>query len=181
MADQSGSTGFLPLYKSALQAYEKNAGITLAEHPLALQIQSCDSVESIASILQSQAQALGEFQGSDRVMKTIKSTVSILTRLSSTASLAVGAGLVRQHALMPCLFTDRFCSHTRLRRLYTPVLPYYLLYVPSSIDIRTFMTSKRIRRPRASLPAMTHSSTCSSPSNIFFVVLIYMRGSHLLP
>jgi hypothetical protein len=114
MADQSGSTGFLPLYKSALQTYERNAGVTLAEHPLAIQIQSCDSVESMTSVLQTQVEALGEFQGSDRVMKTIKSTVSILTRLASTASLAVDADPVRQQALMPCLFTDRFCSHARL-------------------------------------------------------------------
>jgi hypothetical protein len=114
MADRSGSTGFLALYRSALQAYEKNAGVTLAEHPLALQLQSCDSVESMTSVLQAQVEALGEFQGSNRVMKTIKGTVSILTRLSSTASLAVDVGPVHQQALMSCLFTDRSCSHTRL-------------------------------------------------------------------
>jgi hypothetical protein len=96
MVDQSGSTGFVALYESALQAYEKNAGVALAEHPLALQIQSCDSVESMTSVLQCQVQALGEFQGSDRVMKTVKRTVSILTRLSSTAALAVDMKLVRQ-------------------------------------------------------------------------------------
>ena len=112
MVDQSGSTGFLALYESALQAYENNAGIALAEHPLALQLQSFDSVESMTSVLKGQAQALGEFQGNDRVMKTIESIVSILTRLSSTAALAVDLRLVRQQPLMPCSFTDRFCSHT---------------------------------------------------------------------
>ena len=112
MADQSGSNGFPRLYESALQAYEKNAGVVLAEHPLALQLQSCDSVESMTSVLQGQAQAFGEFQGSDRVMKTIKSIVSILTRLSSTASLAVDMGLVRQQASMPCSITHIFSSYT---------------------------------------------------------------------
>jgi len=114
MADQSGSAGFLPLYESALQAYEKNAGVAFAEHPLTLHLQSCDSIGSTTSVLQGQAQALGEFQGSDRVMKSIKSIVSILTRLSSTAALAVDMGhrLVRQQALMSCFITDRFFSHT---------------------------------------------------------------------
>ena len=114
MADQLGSTGFLALYESALQAYEKNAGIVLAEYPVALQLQNCDSVESMTSILQGQAQALGKFQGSDGVMKAIKSIVSILTRLSSTASLAVDMGLVRHQASesMPWSITDRFSSHT---------------------------------------------------------------------
>jgi len=55
MADQSGSTGFFALYESALRAYEKNAGVAFAEHPLALQLQSCDSVESVTSVLQGQA------------------------------------------------------------------------------------------------------------------------------
>ena len=113
MADQSRSTSFLALYGSALQAYEKNAGIPFAEQPLALQLQGCDSVESMASVLQGQAQALGEFQGSDRVIKIIKGILSILTRLSSTTSLAVDMGLVRQQALMPCSITDSFYSHTR--------------------------------------------------------------------
>jgi len=113
MADQSGSTSFLALYGSALQVYEKNAGVTLAEHPLTLHLQSCDSIGSMASVLQGQAQAFSEFQGSDRVMKSIKSIVSILTRLSSTAALAVDMGLVRQQALMSCFITNRFCSHTR--------------------------------------------------------------------
>jgi hypothetical protein len=119
MADQSGSraTGFafLSLYESALQAYEKNAGVVLAEHPLALHLQSCDSVESMTSVLQGQVQAFGEFKGSERVMKTIKSTVSVLTKLSSTASLTTDSdmGLVSQQALVQCSITDRFCSHSR--------------------------------------------------------------------
>jgi len=105
MADQSGSAGFLALYESALQAYEKNAGVSFAEHPLALQLQSCDSVESMTSVLQGQAQALGEFQESDRVMKSIKGIVPILTRLSSTSALAIDMGLVRRQALNDMTFS----------------------------------------------------------------------------
>jgi hypothetical protein len=106
-------TGFLALYESALHAYEKNVGVALADYPLALQLQSCDSVESMTSVLQDQVQPSGEFQGSERIMKTIKSTLSISTRLSSTASLTINMGLVRQQASMPCSVTDRFCSHSR--------------------------------------------------------------------
>jgi len=105
MADQLGSTGVLALYESALQAYEKNAGVALAKHPLTSQLQSCDSVGSMTSVLLGQAQALGEFQGSDRVMKSIKSIVSISTRLSSTAAPAIDIGLVRQQALSSMIFS----------------------------------------------------------------------------
>ena len=108
MANQSGSTSFLALFQSALQAYQNNAGFALPEHPLALQLQSCDSAESMASLLQGQAQAFGGSQETDRLMKTIKSTVSILTRLSSTASLTIDMSLVCQQALIPCSIIDRF-------------------------------------------------------------------------
>jgi hypothetical protein len=96
MTDQSGSARFSSLFESALQSYEKKSGVMLAEHPLAVQLQTCHSVESIITLLQGQAQAFGDFRGSDRVMKSIKSTVSSLTRLASIASLGDAIGLVRQ-------------------------------------------------------------------------------------
>jgi hypothetical protein len=102
MAVQSGSTRFHELFESALRAYEKKAGVTLAEHPLAVQLQSCKSVDSITTVLQGQAQLFGDFRGRDRVMRSLKSTVSTLIRLSTTTCLAVDIGLVRHQALMAC-------------------------------------------------------------------------------
>ena len=95
MGDQSGSTRFRAPFESALEAYEKKTGITLAEHPLALQLQSCHSVEDITTLVQDQASAFGEFRGKDRIMKSIKSTASILATLSATASFGDAIGLVR--------------------------------------------------------------------------------------
>ena len=101
MADQSGPTHLQAPFESALRAYEKKTGITLAEHPLAVQIQSCDSVESITTtLLQGELQAFNIFQESDRIVKSIKMIVSNLTTLSVTASLGDALGLVRQKALM---------------------------------------------------------------------------------
>src|SRR5260221_12568998 len=103
MADHSTSTHVRALFDSALQAYEKKVGVTLVEHPLAVQLQSCHSVESITTFLQDQVQAFSDFRESDRVIKSIKSTASILTKLSATASPALDhIGLVRQKALMAC-------------------------------------------------------------------------------
>jgi len=100
MADQSEPNRFRALFESALQAYHQKAGVILADHPLAVQLQSCHSIESITTVLQDQAQAFSEFPGNDKVMKSIKSTVSILIRLSVTASLDDNIGLVRHKALM---------------------------------------------------------------------------------
>jgi len=97
MADRSGPAHFHPLFESALQAYKKKTDITLAEHPLAVQLQSCDSAESITTtLLQGEPQVFSNFQEKDRITKSIKTIVSVLTTLSATASL----GLVRQTALM---------------------------------------------------------------------------------
>ena len=93
MGGQSESTSFRALFESAFQAYEKT-GITLAEHPLAMQLQSCHSVESMTALVQEQASAFNEFRGKDRVTKSLKSTLSILTKLSATASLGDVVGLV---------------------------------------------------------------------------------------
>lgn len=102
MVDHSTSTHVRALFDSALQRYEKKVGATLVEHPLAVQLQSRHSVESITTFLQDQVQAFSGFRENDRVTKSIKSTVSILTKLSATASPALDIGLVRQKALMAC-------------------------------------------------------------------------------
>jgi len=110
MADQSGSARFEALWESALQAYENKTGVALAQHPLALSLQTCHSIDDMATLLQRRAQAFDDFRQRDRIMRTIKTTISILTPLSHTASLADVAGLVSQKTLMPCPTSLTFLS-----------------------------------------------------------------------
>ena len=147
MGDHSG-TRFRARFESALRAYEKNAGVTLAEHPLALQLQSCHTVESITTVIQGQAQAFSGPRGSDTIMTSIKSIVSILTTVSDTASLDDAVGLVRQKALMACSTAlTVFYSHYLLRKQYMLALLSYLLYVPFiTLIVRGYLvTSKGTR------------------------------------
>ncbi len=94
MTDHLGSAHFQALFESALQDYVKKTGITLAEHPLAVQLQSCNSVESIDNLVQGQAQAFSNFQESDRITKSIKMAVSKLTTYSAMAFLSDAFGLI---------------------------------------------------------------------------------------
>jgi hypothetical protein len=110
MSDNSGSNRFLSLFESALRGYEKKTGITLAEHPLAIQLQSCHSIESTTAVLQGQAQAFSKFRGSDRVIKSIQGTLSVLTTLSDTATLGDSIGLVRQKVLTTCPAALTVCT-----------------------------------------------------------------------
>jgi hypothetical protein len=102
MAHPPRSTDFRALFESALLGYEEKTGITLADHPLAVQLQSCHSVESITAFLQGQAQAISNIRENDRIMKSIKTSVSILSLLSTADSLADAFDLVRQKAVMAC-------------------------------------------------------------------------------
>src|SRR5216683_6806163 len=100
MTDPSGSPHFQALFESALQSYQTKTGITLAEHALAVQLQSCNTVESITTLMRGQAQAFSNYRESDRIMKSIKTIVSILTPLSVVAPLTDAVGLVRQIAMV---------------------------------------------------------------------------------
>jgi hypothetical protein len=95
MSDQSGSSHLQVLFEAALQDYEKQTGIALAKHPLAEQLQNCDSVESVTAVLREQTQAFSEFRGKDKILKPLKNVVSVLYKLSATAGLGQAIGLVR--------------------------------------------------------------------------------------
>ena len=98
MTDQPGPARFQALLESALQDYEKAAGVTLAnwEDSLAIQLQDCHSIDDITTLLQDKTQAFNDLQQRDRIFKSIKATVSIFTPISTAASVADDAGLVRQ-------------------------------------------------------------------------------------
>jgi fungal STAND N-terminal Goodbye domain len=94
MGDQSGSSPFQALFEPALQDYEKQTGITLANHPLAEKLQNCQSVESVTALLQEQARAFSNFRENDKITKSLKSVVSALSRVSATATLGQTIGMV---------------------------------------------------------------------------------------
>jgi hypothetical protein len=122
MIDQSGSSHFQALLESAVEAYEKKAGVTLAdlEDSLAMRLQGCHTVDDIATLLQGQAQAIDDFQR-DRIFKSIKTTTSILSPISSLASVADNVGLVRRESANDLFYISdhfhRHCSH--MQRRYT--------------------------------------------------------------
>jgi hypothetical protein len=72
------------LFDAALRDYEKQTGMKLIEHPLARQLEICNTVESITAVLQEQARAFSEFRrDDDKVMKPLKRVVHVLHALST--------------------------------------------------------------------------------------------------
>jgi hypothetical protein len=102
MSDQPGLSHFQVLFESALQDYERKTGITLTNHPLAERLQTCHSAESVTALLQEQTRALGEFRESDKIMRSLKNVVSVLSKISATAALGKDFGTVCLRPLIGC-------------------------------------------------------------------------------
>ena len=97
MSDQSGPSHLQTLFEAAFQDYESQTGKTLANHPLAEKLQSCDSVESVTAVLREQTEIASEIRGKDKVFKPLKNVLSLLYKLSSASTVDFGQqlGLVR--------------------------------------------------------------------------------------
>ncbi len=86
MSDQLGSSRLRVLFEAALEDYRGQTGIALAGHPLATQLQSCDSVDSVTAVLHEQTQVFGESGRRDKIVKPIKNALSVLYKISAIAS-----------------------------------------------------------------------------------------------
>jgi hypothetical protein len=102
MGDQSQSSRFQVLFESALRDYESQTGTILADHPLAQQLQNCDSIESVTAVLQTQVRAFTESRGGDgKIMKSLNRVISVLYSLSASTTLGEAIGMmVRQKVLI---------------------------------------------------------------------------------
>ena len=89
----ASSSNFQLIMENALESYKKHTKKDLLVHPLASQLQACDSPAGIIAVLQQQVQELDQSRsGDDRWSKWLGPTVNILYSLSET--LGEGVGLV---------------------------------------------------------------------------------------
>ena len=87
----SSSSKFKLILDAALEAYEKTTKKKLLDHPLATQIQSCDSSVTILSVLQDLVQRFDRSRSSDERLRTwLDPTVNVLFAFSTILSEGVG-------------------------------------------------------------------------------------------
>ena len=75
------------LFVASLQEYEIRTGIALSNHPFTEQLRYYDSAESVTAILQEKVPVSSEFGGTDRIMKSLRSVVSVLHALPVSVDL----------------------------------------------------------------------------------------------
>ena len=93
-ASSSGSStpNFQPILDKALKEYKKKTGKDLTTHPLAAEINGCDSPEAILAVLQGKADELDHSRRTDeRLTKWLTPTVSVLNALSATLGQGVSS------------------------------------------------------------------------------------------
>ena len=90
----ASSSNFQLIFNNALKAYEKRTKKDLLAHPLAGELNTCNSPSAILSVLQQQVPGLlDQLRSSDdRWTKWLDPTANVLCALS--ASLGEGVGLV---------------------------------------------------------------------------------------
>jgi hypothetical protein len=97
-SDASSSSSFQSIFNAALEEYEKKTESKLLTHPLAVQIQSCDSPTAILSVLEGLIQQFDHRRRSDqRLANWLNPTINVLYAFS--ASISQGIGLVSLNSL----------------------------------------------------------------------------------
>ena len=92
-SSSSSSSNFQLIINNALNTYSKRTKNDLRAHPLASQLQSCDSPSAIVAVLQEQLQGLDQSRRTDeRWTKWLDPTVDVLYAFSGI--LGSGVGLV---------------------------------------------------------------------------------------
>ena len=94
----SSPSNFQSIFTAALDAYEKKTESNLLTHPLAAQIQSCDSPTAILSVFQELIQRFDLRHRSDqRLTNWLGPTINVLYAFSAT--IGPGIGLVSLNSL----------------------------------------------------------------------------------
>src|SRR5579863_1063627 len=139
MSHPSPSSTFQSLFDVALQDYEKQTGTKLADHPLAKQLEVCDSLDSVTSFLQERTRAFHEFRGEGgKFITSLNRVVHVLYTLSTNAAVGETIGLVvrRKMTLGVSRSLHILNSHSHQQKQYLPDLPSYSPYIPSFVPMR---------------------------------------------
>jgi len=113
----ASSSNFQVVFNNALRTYEKHTKKDLLSHPLAAQLQSCDSPSTILDVLHQQVQELNQSRDShQRLTKWLDPTVNVLYALSETLGEGVSLVCLKTGIRLKCAFYLRFDRYSHQRK-----------------------------------------------------------------
>ena len=169
----SSSSNFRTIFVAAIKAYEKKTKTDLHTHPLATELQSCNSSSDILAVL---LDKVNEFEKSrshnERLSSWLSPTINVLYAFSSTVG--QGVGLVSLNgSTLPTIsvhFLSQIFSPANVISAGIGIL--FLVRILPNRFLEAFSTLKSVRLPRTSaqvkkpLPiSSTGSRTSSNDSN----------------
>ena len=87
----TSSTDFETIFKAALEAYKQQTKTDISSHPLAIELQPCDSPSAILSVLRAQVQVFDQSQSAgEKLTKWLDPTVNVLYAFSAALGNGVG-------------------------------------------------------------------------------------------
>ena len=118
------SSNFQLIFNIAVRAYEKQTKKDLLSHPLACQLQKCDSPASIISVLQSQVDDLDKARKSDeRLTRWLGPTINVILAFSDKLGEGLSLVSVKLYRLGLRFTSDDagvFSRESDLRRCWCP-------------------------------------------------------------
>ncbi|KAH9169401.1 hypothetical protein EDB89DRAFT_1908686 [Lactarius sanguifluus] len=91
LATAAASSRFQAIFQAALKSYQNQTKKDLVAHPLASQLQSCDSTNAILAVLQDQVREFDQARsGDERLTRWLIPTVNVLYTFSAAVSEGVG-------------------------------------------------------------------------------------------
>jgi hypothetical protein len=96
-SNSESSSPFQAVFDAALNEYAGKTGKHIAEDPLTVRLQSCNSPDEVHVVLQEQVQGFNEFRNGDgkvQLMRKLRPTVEVLLSLSKCEILRNAIGLV---------------------------------------------------------------------------------------
>jgi len=99
----TSSSNFQSIFNAALKAYEKKTKKDLLAHPLAAQLQACNSPADILAVLQDRVKEFDQSRSVDeRLSRWLNPTIDVLYAFSATLGEGVGlVGPVQSTCLCP--------------------------------------------------------------------------------
>ncbi|KAH9047747.1 hypothetical protein EDB84DRAFT_1673406 [Lactarius hengduanensis] len=138
----TSSTNFETIFGAALEGYNKQTKKDIISHPLAVQLQSCDSPSAILAVLRAQVQAFDQSQIADeKLTKWLDPTVNVLYAFSATLGEGVGLTFLPAKAIFAGIgvllqaVKDVRASQNALVDLFER-MEYFFMRLQKYIDIR---------------------------------------------
>ena len=172
----SASAHFQSVFNAALETYEKTTKNKLLTHPLATQLQSCDSPADILLVLRDLVQQFDQSHiSNERLRNWLDPTVNVLFAFSATLSEGVAMVVQSSYLIGICTLIDISQVFSPAKVVFAGIGVLLLVSIRLNSLAQVIVITSAVRRLRTPTRAMMCSLISSHESRGFSSVSSYTR------